>query len=421
MAHEAVGTKPRESVEDFRARARAWIRANLGPGADFDVDENNAPGVDEESWVRTRELQRNLFDAGFAGIAYPVEYGGLGLTHEHQAAFNEEVTGYEMPLLLNLPSLTICGPTILDLGTEEQKKQHLPAMLRGDEIIVQFLSEPSGGSDLAGVSTRAEREGDEFVVNGSKIWSGGAYAADYALCLVRTNWDVPKHQGLTMLLMRVHQPGVEIHQIRQLNGNTEFCQEFFTDVRVPVSDVIGDVDGGWAVAMHQLLHERITTGGASPYVSGGRSTRKVGAGTARLVDLARRTHQAADPRVRDLIAESHVLVRVQEQLTEAVSAGVAAGRLPDQAGAMARLFMGEAWSRRAEIAMEVGGSHVVVPATGTEEDHTFADDFVIRQAFSLGGGSTEISRNVISERVLGMPREHAPDRDIPFREVKRGR
>jgi alkylation response protein AidB-like acyl-CoA dehydrogenase len=196
-----------EDAESFRLRVRAWIAANL-PRLPDDGEAAVAAGhVDDAEWQRARELQRLIWDGGFAGICYPEEYGGLGLSPEHQKAFTEETAGYEMPLLLNVPTFSICGPALLDMASEELKCAHLPAMLRGDEVFVQFLSEPRGGSDLAGVTTRAVRDGDVFIVNGAKIWSSGAYAADYATCLVRTDWDAPKHRGLTMLLMKVHQPG----------------------------------------------------------------------------------------------------------------------------------------------------------------------------------------------------------------------
>jgi len=229
-----------EDVESFRLRARAWLAANmprLVPGQANSLEEIGR--INDAMWPRARELQRLLYDGGFAGICYPREYGGLGLTPAHQRAFNAECAGYEMPLVLNTPTFSICGPTILDMGSEEQKRQHLPAVIRGEEILVQFLSEPRGGSDLAGVTTRATRDGDVFILNGSKIWSSGAYAADWALCLTRTDWDAPKHRGMTMFLVKVHQPGVQIRRIRQVGGGDEFCQEFFDDVPIPASDVVG--------------------------------------------------------------------------------------------------------------------------------------------------------------------------------------
>jgi len=425
----SVTTDGMEAVESFRPRAREWLAGNLprlpegGAGAG---GEEGGMTFDDEAWLRARELQKLLYGGGFAGICYPREYGGLGLTPAHQKAFTEEAAGYEMPLLLNIPTFSICAPTILDMGSEEQKRAHLSAVIRGDEVLVQFLSEPRGGSDLAGVTTRATRDGDVFVVTGSKIWSSGAYAADYALCLVRTDWEAPKHRGLTMLLMKVHQPGVTIRRIKQVNGNMEFCEEFFDDVEVPVSNVVGEINGGWAVASRQLFHERNAVGGGSPYVSGGhvsgggRGPRR-GTPASALRELAHRTGQSGDPRVRELVAESHLLARVQEHLIDRVVAGMQAGQLPPAAGAIIRLFSGESATRRAEIGLEIAGSQGIAgPSEGETGDREFGDAFLMRQAGSLGGGSTEMARNIISERILGMPREYAADRDVPFSQVRQG-
>jgi alkylation response protein AidB-like acyl-CoA dehydrogenase len=413
-------TSDLEDVESFRLRARDWIRENLPslPAADHGGRPSE---FDDEAWIRARELQRLLYSGGFAGLCYPRQYGGQGLTPEHQKAFNEEVTGYEMPVLLNTPTFTICGPTILDMADEEQKRERLSAAIRGDEVFVQFLSEPSGGSDLAGAITRASRDGDVFVINGSKIWSSGAYAADYALCLARTDWEAPKHRGLTMFLMKVHQPGVEIHRIKQVNGNNEFCQEFFDDVEVPVANVVGEINGGWAVATRQLFHERNAVGGGSPYESAGRSGPRRGAPTSRLIDLARRTGQSEDPRVRELVAESHAITKVQQHLINRVVTGMRTESLPAPSGSIIRLFSGESATRRAEIGLEIAGSHGVVSPQSTTGDRQVGEEFLFRQAGSLGGGSTEMARNIISERVLGMPREYAADRDVPFSQVRRGK
>jgi len=404
-----------EDVESFRLRAKEWIAANLPRLPERDgADGLPYRDLDEAAWLRQRELQRLLYDGGFAGICFPREYGGLGLTPEHQKAFTAETAGYEMPLMLNIPTFSICAPVILEMGSEELKRAHLPAVLRGDETLVQFLSEPRGGSDLAGVTTRATRDGDVFIVNGAKIWSSGAYAADYATCLVRTDWEAPKHRGLTMLLMKVHQPGVTIRQIKQLDGNEEFCEEFFDDVEVPVGNVIGEVNGGWTVASRQLFHERNAVGGGSPYVSGGAVRTGRAAPVSELTQLVRRTGQDTDPRARELVAESHLLSLVQQQLIDRVVAGMTAQQLPPTAGSIIRLFGGMSAVRRAEITLELGGASAATdPAVGVQ--------FLMRQASCLGGGSTEMARNIISERVLGMPREYAADRDIPFSQVRQGR
>jgi alkylation response protein AidB-like acyl-CoA dehydrogenase len=312
MTEHVTGPAGLEDVESFRLRAREWLAQNmprLAPGEDGALESMIRWG--DEVWPRARVLQRMLYDGGFAGICYPREYGGLGLTPAHQRAFSQESAGYEMPLVLNTPTFSICGATVLDMANEEQKLEHLPAVIRGDEIMVQFLSEPRGGSDLAGVTTRATRDGDVFILNGSKIWSSGAYAADYALCLARTDWEAPKHRGMTMFLLKVHQPGIEIKRIRQINGNNEFCQEFFDDVVVPASAVVGEVNGGWAVASRQLFHERNAVGGGSPYVSGGLGPPRRGPGTQALIDMVRATGQSEDPSARELVAEAHEITRVQ--------------------------------------------------------------------------------------------------------------
>jgi alkylation response protein AidB-like acyl-CoA dehydrogenase len=404
-----------EDLETFRLRAKSWLADNMparratGTGDDLTQDDRV---------VRARELQRRLFDGGFAGIVYPVEYGGQGLSPDHQRVFTAEAAGFEMPLLFNVPTLGILAPTLLDFGTEEQKQRHLPAILRGDELWVQFLSEPSGGSDLAGCITRATRDGDVWVLNGAKIWSSGAYWCDWAMCLARTNWDVPKHRGLTMFIVKIHQPGIQIEQIRQVNGAMEFCQEFFDDVPIPEANVVGAVNDGWTVASQLLFHERNSVGGGSPYVSGGGVESANG---GRLPDnrwLARELGLASDPHVRELVAESYILDVVHGQLGQRVAAGMRAGVFPGTAGAILRLFSGERTVRQTDINLEIAGAAAVA---GPEDSmvNGFADQFLARQGSCLGGGSVEMARNIISERVLGMPREYAADRDVPFNQVKR--
>ncbi|MGH3971420.1 MAG: acyl-CoA dehydrogenase family protein, partial [Mycobacterium sp.] len=257
---------PTESVAEFAQRARGWLASTMPP-----IDPHNPPFADrgdDASWRRARELQRRLYDGGFAGICFPTEYGGLGLAIDYQRAFDAECAGYEMPLILNTPTFTICCATILDTGREEQKRQHISAALRGDEVLVQLLSEPSGGSDLAGVITRAERRDGAWVVNGAKTWSTGAFAADYGLLLARTNWEVPKHDGLTMFLVRIDSPGITLRRITQVNGSTEFCEEFFDNLELSDDAVLGEVDRGWQVASRQLYHERRAVGGGSEFASG---------------------------------------------------------------------------------------------------------------------------------------------------------
>ena len=404
-----------ESVDDFRARLRAWLPDNLPPEPAGAVERT------DERWAHERVLQRRLWDGGFAGIRVPRAYGGLGLTIEHTRAFNDETAGYDLPFSFNVPTLGILAATLIDAGTHEQKLRHLPAILKGDELWVQFLSEPSGGSDLAGCLTRADRDGDVFVLNGSKIWSSGAYSADYAMCLARTNWDVPKHRGLTMFIVKIHQPGVTVEQIRQTDGSTEFCQEFFDDVPIPASDVIGDIDDGWSVANKLLVHERMAVGGGSPYTVGRSSKHEVGDDGSELVDVIRRRGLTHDSRARQLLAEAMVRSQVGAALVERLTRGMATGALPGAAGSLMKLYGATTVMRRSEIGLELAGDDAVAwPAGSDTTGARLGIHSLGRQGGSLGGGSNEIQRNIISERLLGMPREAAADREVPYRDVPRG-
>ncbi|OBJ95997.1 acyl-CoA dehydrogenase family protein [Mycobacterium sp. 1245852.3] len=404
-----------ESVEEFRSRARAWLAANmprLDPAKAAQLERDELP-----SWRRARELQKLLWDGGFAGICFPREYGGLGLSYEYKKAFDAESQAYETPLLLNVPSFAICCATILDMGSEEQKRQHISAALRGDEVLVQLLSEPSGGSDLAGVITRAERRNDRWIINGAKTWSTWAFAADYGLCLARTNWEVPKHDGLTMFLVPLQHPGVTINRIRQVNGSIEFCEEFFDDVDVGDDAVVGEPGKGWDVASRQLYHERRTMGDGSEYTSGP-GIAEAHDVSVDLVSLLEKTAQAGNQRLQEMIGRALVHRAVHGQLSEHVFHAVAGGSLPPAAGSIIRLYMAEVHDVETDTALAVAGSAAVVDDAGLLDIGT---RYLGRQTASIGGGTTEMARNVIGERVLNFPRERADDRGVPFNQVRRGK
>jgi alkylation response protein AidB-like acyl-CoA dehydrogenase len=409
-----------ESLDAFRRRARAWIEDNLERSTANVMTLRNDRNEEEELAAvdYDRQLQRRLFDAGLAGICFPREYGGQGLSPAHQAALNEELSGFETPSRLQAPTHSPCAAVILDFGSEEQKRRHLPAILRGEEIWMQLLSEPSGGSDVAGALTSATRDGDEWVLNGSKIWTTGAWWADWGLCLARTNWDVPKHRGLTVFMLPLRQPGIEVHRIEMLNGNKEFCQEFMTDVRVPDADRVGEVDDGWTVGTRWMFHERMLHN--SPYVTFPSDLVHGGLGAATFVALARDVGRLDDPGVRDLIGEARMFDLVRDAAHRRLRDGIATGAMSDQAAAVSRLFTAEATARKTSIAFEIAGG---AGAAWSDDDGSAAGvgiDYLMRQVTAIGGGTTEMARNVISERVLGMPRERSLDRDVPFRDVPRG-
>ncbi len=410
-----------EDGESFRERARTWIRANLQPMDYRQLAASQAGEMSDEEELAAvqheRELQRMMFDAGFAGICIPSEYGGRGLTPAHQRAFNEALAGYEYPARMQVPNFTPCAAVILESGTEEQKRRHIPAILKGEELWMQLLSEPSGGSDVAGALTTAVRDGDEWVLNGSKIWTTGAWWSDWGLCLARTNWDVPKHRGLTIFILPLHREGVDVHRIEMLNGSKEFCQEFLTDVRVPDTDRVGEVDEGWTVATKWMFHERMLYN--SPLVTAPADRPSMNS-AASPADVARSQGVDGDPLVRDLIGEARMLEVAGHHLQQRIAQGVRSGRISDQGAAIARLFLGVSSARTRTIAYEIAGT---AGGAWTEGDGAAAGrgvDYLMRQAGCIGGGTTEMARNVISERVLGMPRERSVDRDIPFREVPRG-
>jgi alkylation response protein AidB-like acyl-CoA dehydrogenase len=405
-----------ETVDEFRARARAWLPQNM-PG----IDPAHPPFNDlddEVYWRRARELQKRLYEGGFAGICFPREYGGLGLDYAYQKAFDAETLEYEMPVILNIPSFTICCATILDMGSEQQKRTHIAAALRGDEVLVQMLSEPSGGSDLAGVITRADRQGDKWVINGAKTWTTSAFAADYGLCLARTNWDVPKHEGLTMFLVPIAHPGITIKRIKQVNGSSEFCQEFFDNVDIGDDAVVGEVNKGWEVASRQMYHERRSLGRGSEFSSG---VGVEGAQAKRIdyFELARKTGQADNVRVREMIGRLLVHEAVDEQLSDYTYRGVRDGTMTPAAGTIIRLFTAETHNLDLDTELAVAGTTAVV-GDDPELRHV-GNRYIGRQTASLGGGTTEMARNVIAERVLNLPREYAADRGVPFNQVRRNR
>lgn len=398
-----MSTGDGEDVEGFRSRARVWIEKNL-------------PEADDPAEIDDTALQNAIFDAGFAGIAYPVQYGGAGLTFEHQRAFFDEATGRRVPMGFGV-SIGMLGPTLLDFGSEALKASHLPRILRGDELWIQLLSEPTGGSDMAGALTRLTRDGDTYVVNGSKMWSTGALYSDFGMCLARTNWDVPKHDGLTMFLVPIKHPGITLRRITQLNGSTEFCEEFLDGVDVGDDAVVGEVDGGWAVASRQLYHERRAVGMSSEFASGsgsegGRST------PVNYVALTKMVGQADNERAQQMAGRALVHRAVSEQLGGHVYRSVRDGTLPPAAGTLIRLFHAETTTLEMDTGLAITGTAGVVGAEG--EGLQAGLRYLARQAVCMGGGTTEMARNVIGERVLNFPREYAADRGVPFNQVRHG-
>jgi alkylation response protein AidB-like acyl-CoA dehydrogenase len=405
-------------IETFRQQARTWLAGNLeqrGP-------RHRGPrlrGVDHktiEGIAIQRAIQRRLYDGGYAGISFPKEYGGRGLTLAHERAFNEEAEGYLLPDLGVAGGTTfgVCVRTMLAHASPEFLLRHIPKILAGEELWVQFFSEPEAGSDLAGIRTRATRDGERWILNGAKIWSSGAYYADYGMCLARTNWDVPKHRGLTWFAVSTTAPGVLVQPITEINGDAEFCQEFFDDVELSDADVIGEVDQGWRVAQTMLVFERGGGGSSLPVPSG------TGGLAPDLVALARRTHRDQDPVVRQLIARAHINDYAQQQLSVRIASRMRAAQGMDSGvAAYLKLAGGTLLPIRARIGMQVGGAEALLWEHGDVEGMTSSINYLNGRVMSIAGGTNEMQRNAIGERVLGLPREPSFDTTKPFTDVVR--
>ncbi|OJZ76109.1 hypothetical protein BRW65_01340 [Mycobacterium paraffinicum] len=411
MTNSGEDVAVRESVEAFRSRVRQWLPGHLPKAGEHSRREESI----ETLTARHRELQGRLWEAGLAGIRYPRQYGGLGLTEKHQEAFFAEAAGYELPLAFAVTH-GIVLPTIMDFGTEEQCARYVRAALRGDELATQLLSEPSGGSDMAGALTRATRDGDEFVVNGAKIWSSSAHLCEYGLLLARTDPDVPKHRGLSMLIVALDAPGVTVNPIRLGNGTSEFCEEFFDDVRISAANLVGELNDGWAVASRMLFHERTMLGD-----NGMNDSRLSPAGGTQdvvdpLVALAQRYGVTSDPLVRQALGEALMMANLKQPAIEHVSEGLRSGRFPGAGASLLKLFGSKTGFRRLELGMLIAGERGVV--WDESEPDPIGVQWLHARAYTLAGGTTEMQLNQIAERVLGLPRDPAPDfRDVPFSDL----
>lgn len=397
-------------VESFRLEARRWIEANLERRRPGQLRVGALDYLSLEHISEHRRLQAKVYQAGYAGITFPREYGGQGLTGAHERAFREEASGFVVPDLGGAGHVTM-GPiarSLLEHASEEVCRRHIPRILSGAEVWCQFYSEPEAGSDLAGIRTSAVKDGDRWVLNGSKIWSTGAYYADYAMCLARTDWDAPKHRGLTWFIVPTDAEGLTIRQVRQINGTGGFCEEFLDDVIIDSDSVIGEVNQGWSVTQTMLVYER----GAG---DSGASV-EPRALAPDLVALARRAGRENDPAVRQLIARAHINDWAQFHLGRRIGARLRAARTPDPAvAAYGKLASGVLTPLRARMGMEIGGFEAL--SWEEETGGQAALDYLNARMQSIAGGTNEMQRNGIGERVLGLPREPSFDSTKPFSEV----
>ncbi len=407
------------SVEEFAAGARAWLSGRLSPSAEAsgkwgegsdDVSVFHRLSFEDERDLlrRAMEWQQQKFDAGYGAITWPAEYGGAGLTPEHERVYRAVESGFATPPGHETFAVTtgLIAPTVRLFGHAEQREKFVRRFLRAEELCCQLFSEPGAGSDLAGLGTQAVRDGDEWVINGQKVWSSGAQFSAWGELIARSDPEVPKHAGMTAFLVPMDAPGVEVRPIKQMSGGSSFNEVFFTDVRLPDSLRLGDVGEGWKVALTTLGFERGGTGG-----------RGVGGSWERLLGLARWLDRTGEPIMRQRLMSVYINQRLQSMNRSRAQGSAEAGRPPGPEGSVSKLMWVKGLTEIARVAAELLGPRITAD---TGEWGTFAwnDHLLGAPGYRIAGGSDEIQRNIIGERVLGLPAEPRADRG-PWRSIPR--
>lgn len=391
-----------DTERQFRDELRAWLESNIP--SDWRSRSGNGYPVDEQ-FAYLRAWQKKVHQGGWAGVAWPREYGGRGATVIEQVIFNEELARAGAPPMANVLGLTLIGPTIIAHGTEAQKQRFLPNILSADEIWCQGFSEPNAGSDLASLSTEAYLDNGDFVVNGQKVWTSLAWAADWCELVVRTDAAAPKHRGLTVLLVDMRSPGIDVRPLRQITGESEFSEVFFHDVRVPKQNILGAPNDGWNVALGTLMHERATLG-AGLHIIYKRQFE-------RLVELARTIDRngapaSCDPVIRQKLGQIYAEIEVMRLNQMRSISRLNHGGTPGPEGSLQKLFWSELNQRFQQVAQEVLGPFAQLEK-GSEfafDDGQWAYSYLRARGNTIEAGTSEVQRNIIGHFVLGLPRSY---------------
>jgi len=373
----------------FRSDLRSWLEVNVSAGL-----RGHPGGASRFADDAVRDWSRALHEAGYAGLTWPKEYGGGGRPYSYQAIFLEEVARVEAPQHLGVIGLGMAGPTIISHGTEAQKARHLQRILSADEIWCQGFSEPDAGSDLSAVRTSARLEGSHFVVDGQKVWSSYAHIAEWCLLVTRSDPSSERHAGLTYLIVDMKTPGVEVRPLRQMTGEAEFNEIFFSGVEVPVENVLGDVGGGWQVAMTTLLHERGTLGFAL--------TAALEVTVRKLIALAR--DRGATPLQRDAIAREWIELQALRYTSYRSLSALMQTGVPGPEGSILKLQWSEANQRVTKLALELLGPDAQLLAENAPYGGYWQHLQLRSRGNTIEAGTSEILRNIVAERVLGLPR-----------------
>ncbi len=391
-------------ADEFRAKVHAFLK-------------ENAVGIDGAGRGTTsiqagREFQAKLAAAGLAGIVYPKELGGAGLTRAHERIYREEYAKFPDMTYELVISHGMCLPVLNQFGTDEQKKQFMPDNIAARTMWCQMFSEPGAGSDVASLQTKAELDGDEWVINGQKVWTTLAHVCDYGVIIARTNPEAPKHAGISMFIVDMKAPGVEIRPIHQIDGGSHFNEIFLTDVRIPKSWLLGELNNGWNQATAMLMFERVAIGtGSSSGVSHVLADR--------LIEVAKRNGKISDPVVRQELMKIYCEESTKSMVAMRTRAEMKAGKVPGPGGSLGKLHGARiAWASRPLISRLVGLDSDAWEPGGRGEN--WARQILNSFQSSIAGGTDEIQRNIIGDRVLGLPREPMVDKDLPFKDLKVG-
>jgi alkylation response protein AidB-like acyl-CoA dehydrogenase len=400
-------------MDEFIAEARAFLEANAkrrpdpggtvtwGEGPDqiayFSTDP---PDVDKAHVQKARDWQRTRFDAGLGWITGPVEFGGRGLDTAHDLVYDAIEAEYDVPDtgVLSVIGLGMIGPTILAHAQPHIKQRYLPAMYSGQTIACQLFSEPGAGSDLASLSTKAEKDGDHWVLNGQKVWTSIAQHAEIGMALCRTSPDKPKHKGITAFVVDMTAPGVDVRPLRQMTGGADFNEVFLTDVRVPDDHRLGNVDEGWRVALTTLMNERATVGGEGAGPAGRALSLPF------LTALLRENGRLTDGATRRQLAALHADMTATEYLNHQMARKMRAGEQPGPEASVSKLMYGQNLTRGTHFAAEVVGPKLTAD-TGEWGAFSWNELLLSTPALRILGGTEEIMKNILAERVLGLPKE----------------
>jgi len=377
--------------------------------SDF-LDEHARPGTGQDLNAGKR-FQAALAAAGLAGLTYPKEYGGAGLSAEHERIYREEANSFPFMASEFVISHGMCLPVLNEFGSDEQKTTFMADNIAGRSLWCQMFSEPGAGSDVASLQTKAELDGDEWILNGQKVWTTLAHVSDYGIILARTDPDLSKHAGISMFIVDMNGPGVEIRSIHQIDGGRHFNEVFFTDARIPRDWLVGEMNNGWRQGTAMLMYERVAIG-------------TVGAGKVsqplykQLAKLAKETGKNTDPVVREALMQMYCMESTKSMLALRTRAELQSGKTPGPGGSLGKLFGSVIAWRYREIALEIAGPQSVAWAGSDPDGGAQAGQVLNSFQAGIAGGTDEIQRNIIGDRVLGLPREPSVDTKLPFKDLK---